>query len=462
MIETASGRRHLRIGFVSTRFAGTDGVSLETAKWADVLERMGHTCFYFAGQSDRLAERTRVVPEAFFGHEAITAISKGAFEDEQSAAEDGWMTGDEGSDLYDIYRLSVSRRFRPPAMTDRIHELRRYLEEEIRAFVKQFEIELLVVENALAIPMNIPLGLALTEFIAETGFPVIAHHHDFYWERQRFLVNCVSDYLRMAFPPDLPSIRHVAINSLAARELAWRTGISATVIPNVMDFDRLPQSPDAYASDVRAALGLTGDDLLFLQPTRVVQRKGIEHAIELTKRVGMGATLVISNASGDEGDAYETRVRQYAELLGVPVNFEAEIIRDTRGTTPDGRKVYTLADVYPAADLVTYPSMVEGFGNAFLEAVYFRRPLVVNNYSIFDVDIKPKGFRVIEFDGYVTDATVRHARRVLTDPRLAGEMVEQNYRLARRHFSYGVLRRCLHILIAGYFGEDDNQDWSVP
>ena len=41
--------KHLRIGFISTRFSGTDGVSLETAKWARVLEEMGHTCFYFAG-----------------------------------------------------------------------------------------------------------------------------------------------------------------------------------------------------------------------------------------------------------------------------------------------------------------------------------------------------------------------------------------------------------------------------
>jgi mannosylglucosylglycerate synthase len=461
MMEIGSGQRSLRIAFISTRFAGTDGVSLEAAKWADVLERMGHTCFYFAGESDCPAERTRVVPEAFFGHEAINAISEGAFEDEQSAGQNGWVNGTERSDLYDIYRLSVSRRFRPPAMTDQIHELRGYLEEEIRSFVKQFEIELLVVENALAIPLNIPLGLALTEFIAETGFPVIAHHHDFYWERQRFLVNCVGDYLRMAFPPDLPSIRHVVISSLAARELALRTGISATGIPNVMDFDRPPDPPDTYAADVRTALGVAGDGYLLLQPTRVVQRKGIEHAIELTKRVGMGATLVISHASGDEGDAYQKRVRQYAELLGVPVNFEAEIIRDTRGMTPDGRKVYTLADVYPAADLVTYPSTVEGFGNAFLEAVYFRRPLVVNNYSIFDVDIKPKGFRVIEIDGYVTDATVRHALQVLTNPRLAGEMVELNYRLARRHFSYGVLWRRLHTLIAEYFGEDVDQNWSV-
>jgi mannosylglucosylglycerate synthase len=462
MTESGFDRRGLRIGFASARFAGTDGVSLETAKWASVLERMGHLCFYFAGESDRPAGRTRIVPEAFFGHEAIDAIRKGAFEDERSADESSWMNTGAESDLHDIYRLSVSRRFRPPAMTDQIHDLRRDLEEEIRAFVLLFDIDLLIIENALSIPMNIPLALALTEFIAETGFPVIAHHHDFYWERQRFLVNCVGDYLQMAFPPDLPSIRHVVINSLAARELALRTGISATVIPNVMDFDRPPSPPDAYAGDVRTALGVAGGGYLLLQPTRVVQRKGIEHAIELTKRVGMRATLVISHASGDEGDAYEKRVRQYAEMLGVPVNFEADIIRDARGLTPDRRKIYTLSDVYPAADLVTYPSTVEGFGNAFLEAIYFRRPLVVNNYSIFDVDIKPKGFRVVEFDGYVTDATVEHVREVLTTPDMACEMVDLNYRLARRYFSYGVLQRRLQTLIAEFFGENDADDWSTP
>ena len=44
------GRQH-NVGFVSTRFAGTDGVSLETAKWADVFEGVGFSCFYFAGSS---------------------------------------------------------------------------------------------------------------------------------------------------------------------------------------------------------------------------------------------------------------------------------------------------------------------------------------------------------------------------------------------------------------------------
>jgi hypothetical protein len=61
----------INIGFISFRFAGTDGVSLETSKWAEVLEEMGHTCYYFAGESDRPVERSIVVPEAHFRHPEI-------------------------------------------------------------------------------------------------------------------------------------------------------------------------------------------------------------------------------------------------------------------------------------------------------------------------------------------------------------------------------------------------------
>lgn len=54
-------------------------MSLETAKWAEVLEHLGHTCFYFAGAVDAPPARSRVVPEAFFGHPDIDAIQMVAF-----------------------------------------------------------------------------------------------------------------------------------------------------------------------------------------------------------------------------------------------------------------------------------------------------------------------------------------------------------------------------------------------
>jgi glycosyltransferase involved in cell wall biosynthesis len=115
--------------------------------------------------------------------------------------------------------------------------------------------------------------------------------------------------------------------------------------------------------------------------------------------------------------------------------------------------VFSLGDVYGRADLITYPSTVEGFGNAFLEAVYYRKPIVVNSYSIYTIDIRPKGFRVVEFDGYISNATVSEARQVIQNKSYAEEMVELNYQLASQYFSFSVLRRRLKILLSECLGE---------
>lgn len=441
---------HRHIGFVSTRFAGTDGVSLETAKWAAILERMGHECFYFCGECDRPEEKSYVVPEAFYRHPAIDTINQTVYTGKWGEMNDVRKAHPGTKELHqDFFSVYV----RPADVTRQVQEYKDYFKKHIYEFVYKFRLEALIVENALAIPINLPLGLALTEFIAETGYPVIAHHHDFYWERQRFINNSVHDYLAAAFPPNLPSIRHVVVNSQQAYQLASRTGLAAMVVPNVMDFDSPPPPPDDYARSVRADLGLAPNQYMILQPTRIIQRKGIEHAIELTRCLGLPAQLVISHASGDEGTDYEKRVRKFAALLDVTVIFESAIVSTERGFTLDGRKIYALADVYPQADVVTYPSSIEGFGNAFLEAVYYKRPLVVNNYSNYEADIKPKGFKVIEFDGFISEKTIEDTRYVLTHPEQARQQCEYNYKLALRYYSYTLLERRLGLLLSDCFGE---------
>lgn len=415
MLDFRTREKVKNVGFISTRIAGTDGVSLELEKWADVFKKFGWTSFYFAGELDRPQERSYLVEEAHFTHPEIKAIHNKVF---------GVIT-------------------RERALSKKIYQLAIKIKDHLYDFVKKFDIDLIIPQNALTIPMNIPLGIALTEFIAETHIRTIAHHHDFYWERDRFMVNAVSDYLRMAFPPVLPSIDHVVINSVADTQLSLRTGISSHIIYNVMDFDNPSEPPDEYTFDVRQALDIADDELFVLQPTRVVPRKGIEHAIELIHRLGRKAKLVISHASGDEGWDYEKRLREYSQLMNVDTVFVSDIINEERGTTPDGRKIYTLEDIYPYADLVTYPSTFEGFGNAFLETLYFKKPIVVNTYSIYLKDIKPKGFKVIEIDGYVTDKAVEQTKQILDNPELRQEMVDHDYALAKKFFSYTVLHQNL-------------------
>jgi glycosyltransferase involved in cell wall biosynthesis len=222
----------------------------------------------------------------------------------------------------------------------------------------------------------------------------------------------------------------VVINSSGRNQLGLRTGVASTLIPNVMNFEKPAPDIGEYNADVRQALGVADDELLVLQPTRVVQRKGIEHAVELVSRLQRRAKLVISHASGDEGTDYENRIREYSRMMNVDTVFAYDRIKDYRGTTSDGRKIYTLQDVYPHADLVTYPSTFEGFGNAYLEAVYFQKPIIVNVYSIYHTDIKPKGFQAIEINGYVTEEAVQQTREILDHTQLRNEMAEYNYELA--------------------------------
>jgi glycosyltransferase involved in cell wall biosynthesis len=415
----------VRIGFVSTRLKGTDGVSLEVRKWAEVLTGLRHECFFFAGESDWPSDRSYVVPEAHFNHPEVLRLSV---------------------DLFDDY-------VRTPETSRRIDTLKTYLKTELHRFIQQYAIQLLIVENAMAIPVHVPLGLALTEVIAETSIATIAHHHDFAWERSRFSVSAAEDYLHAAFPATLRSIRHVVINSYAQRQLAYRTGLSSTVVPNVMRYEKPPLPPDGYADDLRSTLGLQPGEYFILQPTRIVPRKRIERAIGLTARLGLPYALVISHGAGDEGTDYLEYLQEIIAALKVRVIFGAAHFGDERGQTADGHKLYSLADAYQSADLVTYPSSVEGFGNAFLEAIYYRKPLVVSTYDIYRLDIKPKGFQVVEFDEYVSKQAVQQARELLLNPDRVAEMVEHNYAVARQHFSYSNLEKLLVALISQCLGD---------
>lgn len=391
-----------------------------------MLSGLGHESFWMAGQLDTAEKVSHLVPLAYFNHPRVAALQARLF--------------------------GVTTRTRETSAE--IQSLKENLKDALYQFVEKFRVEVLIPQNILAIPMHVPFGLAMTEFIAETGLPTIAHHHDFAWERERFVLTAVNDHLRAAFPGALPGVQHVVINSMAQKELARRCSLSASVIPNILDFETPAPGLDDYNRDVREEIGLARDDWFILQPTRVVARKGIEHAIELVRRLNdPRAKLVISHPAGDEGNAYMQMLRDRIEDAKIDVRFIAERIGETRSLTRDGKKIYTLFDVYPHADLVTYPSYYEGFGNAFLEAVYFGKPVVVNTYSVFARDLGPLGFKTIAMSQLVTREVVEQTREVLRNPTLRAEWAQSNYQLGVQYFSYSVARRKLAARLANLFGE---------
>lgn len=414
----------MHIGFIATRLHGTDGVTLEVEKWAKVLKKLDHEIYFCAGELGGYAKNGTLIPELHFTDQTAYALSQRAFGNE--AETDGHELADQ------IYK--------------RADEMR----APLRSFIRSNHLDLIVVQNALTIPMNLPLGVSLTGLIAELGIDTIAHHHDFFWERQRYQTNAILDLLDTAFPAKLPNIQHVTINSIAKTRLNARRGIESTVIPNVLDFATPPPDVDDYNSDLRASLGLGKEDLFILQPTRVVQRKGIEMAIEIVKQLDLpNPTLYISHRSNDEGLSYWRWLIREASLMGVNVTLIDHWINSQRARVNE-HKIYSLWDAYIHSDLITYPSLYEGFGNALLESIYFKKLAIINRYPVYNADIKPKGFEFIELDGFVNGTTVQETKELLNSPDQVKEMTEKNYQIALDNYSLQVLENRLKELIANF------------
>ena len=132
-------------------------------------------------------------------------------------------------------------------------------------------------------------------------------------------------------------------------------------------------------------------------------------------------------------------------------------LEDINDTTVSDRvyksKIYSLEDAYLQADLVTYPSRVEGFGNAFLETVYYKRPIVMSTYEIFKTDIQPKGFKVIGFGDYIDNRCIAAARDILSNPEQTKEMTEINFSIGKRNYSFDALEFLLMPLLNECLGK---------
>ncbi|MDJ0925113.1 MAG: glycosyltransferase [Acidimicrobiia bacterium] len=387
----------LHIGMIGTRFAGLDGVTLESLKVADVLRSLGYRVSWFGGRIGPGFEPAFEDPEAYFDTPENHELNA------------------------QVFQTSTC----PDAVLEELERRAGALQTLIANWVEEERVDVLMPQNASAIPVQLPLGLAIARHAAAARTATLAHHHDLAWERDRFWPNAVGGVLDEAFPPKGASVGHLAINTLAAAELRKRKGIAALVLPNIMDFANPPDPGDGTA--FRHVAGLSETDVVLLQPTRMIPRKGIEDTVRLAQRLGDPAIkVVVTHPEPDEGAGYVEQLIRFAESLSV----------DFRIVPANAATAVGLADAYAAADLVTYPSRIEGFGNALVETFYFRRPVLINRFPVYRADIGPRGVQAIEMEDELTDEVVASAARWLADADLWADAVAANYEVGRRFFSY--------------------------
>ncbi|MBA7542039.1 Mannosylglucosylglycerate synthase [subsurface metagenome] len=409
-----------KIAIISTRLGGIDGVSIEADKWAGAYKKIGFDPVYIAGKFGR-KDRSRFfkVEEMDYYHPDVVNIRKIAFNEEKKAS---------GKDL--------------GRLIDNITGVKERIKKKLLAILDDKRISFLSIENALTIPLNIPIGVALTEIISENNIKAVTRHHDFYWERKQFLCSNVEKMLDDYFPPDLVNLKHVVINTLARKSIYDKKKIKATYIPNIFDFAVVEEIGNNYR-EVKKFLNMDDGDFLILQPTRLIARKNIERTIDLveklSKKTDKKINLVISGKPEKNELDYFNEIIRLARKSGISLilseNDHGHIPEYTRRDLFEKFDIY---DLYKACDLVTLPSDIEGFGNPVIEASVLRKPLFVNNYPVL-TDMLSKGFEFIVIDKKVDKESVERTLELLTGHKLRKRIADKNFKIAKEYYSISYL-----------------------
>lgn len=416
----------------------TDGVSLEIEKRKKILEKQGHTVKLVSGPIQDNAD-------------------------------------------YIIEDLSINRGFAKKINFNGINNITDYFDsfaykcdfyklvEKIRKplvhIIKEEKPDHIFIHNILSLGRSPAAAVAFLQVMDIFRIPTTSTNHDIYWERDELIENPVDlitelyeDYLLL----DRNYIKHVVINSQSQKELKEKRNIEAEIIPDVFDFNQVLWEEDTQSRKLKKLLKIDKDTLVVLHATRIVPRKAIEIAIEyvskLQKKLDKKIVFFLSNYV----ETMEKDAREYAQKL---VNKASKLNVDLRfsngyflkGATHTSES-FSFWDGYKMADLITYTSTKEGYGNQFIEAMFAKKPTVVFEYPVFLSDIKPKGYKYISLgkrikkidkDNFVCleesviEKAVDKTISILSNPKLKEEITEKNFKIAKKYNSMEILEKHL-------------------
>lgn len=377
-----------KIAIIHYRVGRTDGVSLEIEKRKEILESLNYEVKLISGPVQQGADF--IIDELEFDSEEVKKIKENSFQ----------------------YFNNGSKPNN--SLMKEINDLSHRIEEKFLEYNSKENFSAVLLHNIFSHGRHIAAASAFTRVTQKLHIPFICTNHDYYWEReeyQRPVSQQIKDYLNKFVPPSKVNIQQISINSLAQEKLKERSNIDSIVFPDIFDFSQTAWKVDSYNQDFRKNFDIKENDIVVLQATRIVARKGIEIAVDFIKELEnkkgqlAGKTLyndrkidnsseiifVLTGYAEESAHDYLKKLKEYIHKSGIKARFIHGQIAVNRSAGESG-KIYSLWDAYVHADIVTYPSLVEGWGNQFIEAVFAMKPVVLFEYPVFKADIKKEGY----------------------------------------------------------------------
>lgn len=513
--------RHISRGVGLVTFhCSVDGVTVEIGKYAEALQRIlpESQLYLITGRFDVRAEPI-VGPKV----ECHVLPGVDGFSDWHLYRDFFHRRMERGSPLYNSLIL---------ALWDDVL----VLAERLGRLIERCDIRLLYVINVNSNPGNVALALALVLISEHMRIPVIANNHDFYWEggaarqegegpagpRNHFFTNShlgeVFSIVQMIYPWVARTWISANINRRQSAQLVRRFGhnpanvtelgtavntalyaplnrprrvevlrqlscllrgsrkrlvansVAAVLHQNPLAADR--RQPLLLAAREMRNVDFVRDNVILLQPTRIIKRKRIETNFRVISRLFSDAeflnafqhspnlklTLLVSGPVADENERY------YLKLLrdfGRCVSRLPESVRDrvffallfSGMDHPGFRKQFdgpfTIADLYGVASLVVLPSETEGRGLPIMESAACGVSIMTRRYDPEDVFAEVVGehlarderLEVISFRNRIAPAHITSVKEHLLQPLRFRAAAAHNRRVVEDRYAMESLAR---------------------
>ncbi len=413
-----------KVIFVHYKTHTLDGVSLEIEHRARIFKNWGWKVFYLTGEDplEKQAKNIYIIPELKIKNKTNLILNQILFE-KTDADENIALT---------------------------FFELRKKLIfSKISRVFKKIQPNLVYIHNLFSYACNLPATKALMDLLDQIQTPTLIHAPDFWFTREAFAkpqFAFVKNILSQ-MPPKRDYILGLqVINSLEKKQVERKRRLKADLFADVFDFDQKNPASKKAVQQIREKYKIKNHPLI-LHATRITRRKNIENSLlfsaELQKKIGKKIFLLFPNfvESGDE--EYAAKLQQMAKTLNINAIWAQKDFALQRNPA---KGIFSFWDAYDVADIITYTSQWEGFGNQLLEAVFFRKILVLFEYPVFKTDIKKQGYKYISLGDKIIK---RSWRREVPKACLASaaektayflqkkekwkKIAEKNFCIAKRH-----------------------------
>jgi glycosyltransferase involved in cell wall biosynthesis len=463
------------IGFVTFYFT-IDGITVETEKYAKTFKNIypNIPIHFIAGE---------------IKEEADELIPKNAFKKviPEMEAFDDWPL------FKDFFQIKMERGSKAyNELIGKFWKEVLVLVEKLGSYIEEHDISLLYLINVCSNPGNVSLALATVLISEYLGIPVINNNHDFYWEggnrkeeikkkglkkgpRDFFFHNAhVGEFfsvIETVYPWESRSWMNVNINKIQQNHLININGhnpANVALLGTAVDTkthqmskrdiikafmqvstifankkDTITVHTSAHHTDSKRSLkpillgyktikkfDFVNNNIVFLQPTRVISRKSIELNFKLIKRLfsydsfaekfstnpQLKLSLIVSGPiPHGQQNYYRDLKTDYTNFLKeLPKEFKSRVLLgflfsefDKNNFKKKYKKPLDIEQLYDVASLILLPSQTEGRGLPIIEAAACGTPIFCRQYEPREVYDQVIGrhldeslrLKVLEFKG---------------------------------------------------------------